>query len=82
MLHKIPGSPCLHNFNVRIPEHGSLGMRLPNTAHYGGHLLIVSGCPQYSSSALVLSPDPLAVLKGGLGTRLYWAHQLVSSYNV
>ena len=25
---KIPGSPRLHNFNVRVPEHGSLGTRL------------------------------------------------------
>jgi len=28
-MRKIPGSPCLHNFNVRVPEHGSLGTRLP-----------------------------------------------------
>ena len=25
---KIPGSPRLHNFNVRVPERGSLGTRL------------------------------------------------------
>ena len=28
MLEKLPGSPHLHNFNVCIPEHGSLGTRL------------------------------------------------------
>ena len=28
-MRKIPGSPRLHNFNVRVPEHGSLGTRLP-----------------------------------------------------
>ena len=26
----IPGSPRLHNFNVRVPERGSLGTRLTN----------------------------------------------------
>jgi len=25
---KTPGSPRLHNFNICIPEHGSLGTRL------------------------------------------------------
>ena len=28
---KIPGSPRLHNFNVRVPERGSLGTRLMKT---------------------------------------------------
>ena len=27
-VRKIPGSPHLHNFNVRVPERGSLGTRL------------------------------------------------------
>ena len=27
-VRKIPGSPRLHNFNVRVPECGSLGTRL------------------------------------------------------
>ena len=27
-MQKIPGSPRLHNFNVRVPERGSLGTRL------------------------------------------------------
>ena len=27
-MRKIPGSPRLHNFNVRVPERGSLGTRL------------------------------------------------------
>ena len=37
-LASFPGSPgtqmciaCLHNFNVRVPKHGSLGMRLVYT---------------------------------------------------
>ena len=32
MWEKIAGFPCLHNFNVHIPEYGSLGTRLP--MHY------------------------------------------------
>ena len=28
----IPGSPRLHNFNVRVPERGSLGTRLSRTS--------------------------------------------------
>ena len=26
--HDVPGSLCLHNFNVHVPERGSLGTRL------------------------------------------------------
>ena len=32
---KIPGSPCLHNFNVHVPEQGSLGTRLCVSREWG-----------------------------------------------
>ena len=38
---KIPGSPRLHNFNVRIPECGSLGTRLSPDTIYSGHKRIM-----------------------------------------
>ena len=38
MWEKILGSPCLHNFNVCVPERGSLGMRL------GYSLTLVVNC--------------------------------------
>ena len=37
----IPGSPRLHNFNVRVPERGSLGTRLRQT-WTSGHSLVPS----------------------------------------
>ena len=47
-MKKIPGSPRLCNFNVRVPEHGSLGTRLQvqecNSWFYCALYLELSDC--------------------------------------
>ena len=59
-VRKIPGSPHLDNFNVCVPEHGSLGMRL------GCSLTLVVNCFLY----VQLKPNKERFVNGPAGDSL------------